>query len=109
MKTTVALVAIACAACTAQLTEGGARVRTVPPEAAPRCRALGTVEGTGANGASAADNDYAATNDARNRAATLGANALVVTSRTSNLWRGSVRADAYACPQWEPVPGLAPR
>ncbi len=109
MKTTVALVAIACAACTAQLTEGGARVRTVPPEAAPRCRALGTVEGTGANGATAADNELAATNDARNRAAKLGANALVVTQRTSSMWRSTVRAEAYACPQWEPVPGLAPR
>ncbi len=109
MRIALALVAIACAACTVQLTEGGARVRTVAPEAAPRCRALGTVEGTGANGASAADNELAATNDARNRAAKLGANALVITQRTSGMWRSSVRADAYACPQWEPVPGLSPR
>ncbi len=109
MRIAVALVATACAAYTVQLTEGGARVRTVPPESAPRCRALGTVEGTGANGVTAADNDLAATNAARNRAAKLGANALVVTQRTSNMWRSSVRADAYACPQWEPVPGLSPR
>ncbi len=105
----IALVAVACAACTVQLTEGGARVRNLPPESAPRCRALGTVEGMGANGASAADNDLAATNDARNAAAKLGANALVVTQRTSSMWRSSVRADAYACPVWEPVPGLSPR
>ncbi|HEX9049860.1 MAG TPA: DUF4156 domain-containing protein [Anaeromyxobacter sp.] len=109
MRIAAALVAIAGAACTAQLTEGGARVRTMPPESAPRCRALGTVEGTGANGASAADNDLAASNDARNRAAKLGANAVVVTQRTSSMWRSSVRAEAYACPQWEPVPGLPPR
>ncbi len=109
MRIAVALVALACAACTAQLTEGGARVRTLPPESSPRCRPLGTVEGTGANGPSAADNDLAATNDARNRAAKLGANALVVTQRTSNMWRSAVRGDAYACPEWEPVPGLPPR
>ena len=109
MRIAVALVAAACAACTAQLTQSGARVRTIPPEAAPRCRALGTVEGTGRNGASAADNEFLATNDARNRAAELGANALVVTQRSSTMWRTSVRADAYACPSWEPVPGLPPR
>ncbi len=109
MRIALALVAVACAACTAQLTEGGARVRTMSPEAAPRCRPLGPVEGMGANGASAGDNDLAAMNEARNRAAKLGANALVVTQHTSGMWRSSVRGDAYACPQWEPVPGLSPR
>lgn len=109
MRIAVALVATACAGYTVQLTDGGARVRTIPSESASRCRALGTVEGMGANGASAAENDLAATSDARNRAAKLGANALVITHRTSGMWRTSVRANAYACPEWEPAPGLLPR
>ena len=74
-----------------------------------RCRALGAVRGWNANGASVAENARRALEDVRHKVAHLGGNAFVVTRRTDQVWRSVVDADAYLCPSWEPVPGLAPR
>lgn len=103
------LLALAAAGCTSQLTREGSTVRSVRSEQTARCTRIGAVEGTGANGPSATDNELAATNDVRNRVAKLGGNAFAVTTRDTGVWRSVVQADAYRCPQWEPVPGLAPR
>jgi hypothetical protein len=102
------VLATAALGCTAQLTRAGAEVRPVPPEQTYRCTYVGAVEGTGANGPSVADNENVATVDVRNRVAKLGGNAFVITGRSSHAWHSVVRADGYRCPQWEPVPGLAP-
>jgi hypothetical protein len=106
-----ALIAILAAAgcATAPLTQGGARVRAVLPDQTSRCRLLGPVEGSHANGASVQENEAFATDDVRNQVAKLGGNAFAVTRRTSSMWRSVVAADAYQCPDWEPVPGLAPQ
>lgn len=109
MSRSIALLAVTLAGCTTQLTQAGLQVRSVPPDRTARCLLLGPVEGSRANGASASDNERDATNDVRNRVAKLGGNAFAVTRRDSNPWRSLVQADAYRCPEWEPVPGLAPR
>jgi hypothetical protein len=103
------LLALAAAGCTSQLTRSGSTVRLVTREQTSRCTRVGAVEGTGANGGSAADNERTATNDVRNQVAKLGGNAFAVTNRDTGMWRSLVQADAYRCPEWEPVPGLAPR
>jgi hypothetical protein len=102
------LVAFVAAGCSYQLTRGGGEVRPVTPERAAGCVALGSVEGSHANAGSVAENEHAATDDARNQVAKRGGNALVVTRRTSGAWRSVVEGDAYRCAQYEPVPGLAP-
>ena len=100
-------------------TVGCASVRPVPqarpdvvqiqPDRVARCRHLGAIRGAHANGASVAENEDAAIEDARGQAASMGGNAFVVTQRTSSMWWSVVQADAYLCPSWEPVPGLEPR
>lgn len=111
MKRLVAtsLLALAAAGCTSQLTQAGAQVRPVQPEGLSRCELLAPVEGLGANGPSTAENELAATNDVRNRVAKLGGNAYAIRQRAVSTWRTVVQADAYRCPSWEPVRGLAPR
>jgi hypothetical protein len=106
--TVTILAAIGVAGCASQLTQAGARVRQVQPESVTRCQQLGAVSGSHANAASVSDNELAALDDVRNRVAALGGNAFAVTSRTSSMWRAVVQADAYLCPDWDPVPGLPP-
>jgi hypothetical protein len=84
-------------------------VRELRPEALSRCQLLGPVEATHANAGSVALNDLEAIETVRGRVARLGGNAFLVTDRDSGMWRSVIRADAYRCPSWEPVPGLAPR
>ena len=100
---------------------GCAAVRPVPqargeedvvqlqPERTKRCRSLGSIEGTHANGTSVAENEGFAIDALRAEVARLGGNAFTITQRTSTMWRSVVQADAYVCPSWEPVPGLAPK
>ena len=98
---------------------GCASVRPVPPappdvvqiqpDRVARCRSLGAVQGAHANGASVSENEDAAIEDVRGQASRMGGNAFVITHRTSGVWRSVVQADAYLCPSWEPVPGLAPQ
>ncbi len=104
----VLLAAVALTGCTSQLTRAGAPVTQVRPEATTRCRLLAAVEGSGANGASVSENERSAMNDVRNRVGSLGGNAFEVAHLESTMWRTTVKARAYLCPQWEPVPGLAP-
>lgn len=81
----------------------------IQPNRVARCRHLGAVQGAHANGGSVAQNEFFAIEDARVQVAKMGGNAFAVPHRTSNPWRSVVQADAYLCPSWEPVPGLAPR
>ena len=109
MRTVAAtLGALVVLGCTAQLTRAGSQVHRIQPDAATRCRFLGAVAGSHANGASVTDNELGATNELRNRVAQMGGNAFVLTHTNSNMWRSVAQADAYLCPSWEPVPGLPP-
>lgn len=73
-----------------------------------RCRPLGAVQGRHANGASVAENEHYATEDVRGKVARIGGNAYTVEGRDDRMWGSTVRAEAYLCPSWEPVPGLPP-
>lgn len=103
------LLALSAAACTAELTRAGREVRAVEPATVPRCTRLGAVEGAAGNGPSTAENERAATDRVRNQVARLGGNGYAITARDVNALRTVVRAEAYRCPGWEPVKGLAPR
>lgn len=105
----VAALALAAAGCPAQLTQAGREVRPVEPHAVSRCTRLASVEAAAGNGPSTAENERVATDRIRNQVAKLGGNAYAVTARDANALRTVVHADAYRCPQWEPVRGLAPR
>lgn len=104
-----AVLALAVTGCPAQLTQAGREVRPVEPAAVSRCTRLGVVEGTAGNGSSTAENERTATDRVRNQVAKLGGNAYAITGRDANAFRTVVHADAYRCPRWEPVKGLAPR
>jgi hypothetical protein len=84
------------------------QVVELPRDRTARCRLLAAVEGAHANGANVAENEETALLEVRAGVAKLGGNAFVVTKRTSGVWRSVVQADAFLCPTWEPVPGLAP-
>jgi hypothetical protein len=105
----VILVALVAAGCSAPLSQAGREVRVMTSDAMSRCTRVGSVAGTGANGGSTAENERNATDEARNRAAELGGNAIAITSREVTPLFTKVRAEAYRCPTWDPVPGLAPR
>lgn len=78
------------------------------PDRVKRCRYLGAVQGIHANGTSVAQNDGFAIEEVRGQVARMGGTAFAITGRDSNMWRSVVHANAYLCPSWEPVPGLAP-
>lgn len=103
------VVALAATGCPAELTAAGREVRLVEASGVSRCTRVGAVVGRGGNGPSTGDNERVATDQIRNRVAKLGGNAYAVTSREYDALHTVVRADAYRCPQWEPVRGLAPR
>lgn len=103
------LVAVAGCAAAAPVRQPPADVVQIRADRAERCKLVGPVEGSHANGGSVAENEWFAVEDARGRAAKEGANAIVVRNRASSMWRTVVKADAYLCPSWEPVPGLAPQ
>lgn len=101
--------ALAATGCPTALTAAGREVRPVEASAVSRCTRLGAVVGRGGNGPSTGENERVATDQLRNRVAELGGNAYAVTSRDYDALHTVVHADAYRCPQWEPVRGLAPR
>lgn len=101
---------ISAAGCSSHLAQAGpADVRPVEGAAISRCRRVGAVEGMGGNQPSTAENERAATDEVRRKVAKLGGNAYAISRRDAGLWHTVVEADAYICPQWQPVRGLAPR
>jgi hypothetical protein len=108
LRATLVALLIGSACVSAPLALAAARVRRIQPEATLRCTLLGSVEGAHANGLSVADNEAGALDQIRGRVAALGGNSFAVTNVSSGMWRSVVQADAYVCPDWEPVPGLPP-
>lgn len=87
------------------LTAAGERVRLVErPEDVRGCRYLGRIEGSGRNnapgekvGGNALIAENSAENDARNRAAELGADTLLALDTEHSHFSAEVRAGAYRC------------
>ena len=109
MLAVLAAVCAGCAPARPALRVPVEEVVQVQPDRVARCRSLGALRAAHANGASVAENEDAAIADVRAQVARMGGNAFAITHRASGVWRSVVEADAYLCPSWEPVPGLAPR
>lgn len=112
MRTLAAILVTAAAGCSSQLARGqvpASDVREVRGAAVTRCTRVGSVNARGGNGPSTADNEGVAVAGVRRKVANLGGNAFAITRRDVGLLSTLVEADAYRCPDWEPVRGLAPR
>jgi len=85
--------------CLPMFSNQGALVRVERNSAMIRgCRLMGTVRGTSSIGWSASQKAERALHELRNRAALIGANAVVIVSRDS-MFKGTVlRGKAYDCP-----------
>ncbi len=86
------------AGCMASLTPEGQSVRVVTAAEKDRsCRYLGMVTASESMGAHTAGDAESALNKARNKAARLGANAILLVSTSTNPFNTTVVAEALTC------------
>lgn len=84
------------------LSKGGSHVRDISPETAAGCQFIVIVVGRNTWGSPKDDQDdqlTAGLNDARNRVATAGGNAMKITQSSTGA-TGIVRAEAYNCSEF---------
>ena len=85
------------AACSAELTPAGQKVRQISLAKADSCKFLGPVNGSESMGIDEAMDMTSAFNKVRNATAALGGNAFVVSSSSTSLASTVVQADVYQC------------
>jgi uncharacterized protein YbjQ (UPF0145 family) len=83
--------------CVTALTTGGAQVRIVSEQERAACKFIGTVSGSMSLGARTAGDADSALNEARNKAANLGANAIRIINMDSNEYVSTATAEALRC------------
>lgn len=83
--------------CTTALTQQGTVVRLVEEKNAHGCEFLGTVSAFDTMGASTGHESQNALNEARNKAAKLGANAIKIVHMQTTFQGTSVTAEALQC------------
>ncbi len=83
--------------CTTVLTESGASMRLVQDQSDFNCSFVGTVSGANSMGNSTARDTDGAMNQVRNKAASLGANAVRIINVATTLEVTTVAAEALNC------------
>lgn len=84
--------------CTTALTSAGSSVKVVNTAAATGCRFVGTVTGFDTLGANTGSESENVINEARNKAAHIGANAITVLHMQTTFQGTTVTANALECP-----------
>ena len=98
MKTAVAIAALmVLSACTTALSQQGSALRIVEEKEANDCEFIGTVSAFDTMGASTGHESQNALNEARNKAAKLGANAIKIVHMQTTFQGTSVTAEALTC------------
>ena len=93
---TIALM-ILISGCATALTPEGSKVRLVDNQAQYNCKFVGTVTGSNSLGNTTAHDTDGALNEARNKASTLGANALRILNIDTTPETTTVAAEALNC------------
>ena len=83
--------------CVVQPTKEGNMVRVVTEKESEGCEYLGLVTGSGSMGWTPAHDSEGALNEVRNRAAQLGANAILFITMDATIWGSSTSAKALKC------------
>ena len=92
------LVVVILIGCGVPLTREGGRVRRINPESKTECRYLGVVEADEDNPFDPAEGQRDAMNSIRNKVATRGGNAFVISNGARYGSKTIIQADAYWCP-----------
>ena len=83
--------------CLIKLTDEGSRVRLISESQKTNCQSVGVVTGSTSLGANTGHEAESAMNEARNKAAKLGGNALYIIDKNSNEVSTSVIGEAFNC------------
>lgn len=97
IKYFVVLPLVVLTACSTGLTRGGVAVRLATDKEREKCDFIAVVAGSMSMGVTSADNAESAVNEARNKAAAVGANAIRLINQVTNSSGTTVTAEALKC------------
>lgn len=91
------IVSIICVGCSTKLTTSGSQVKLISETNKTQCNSIAVVTGSSSVGASTGHNAENAMNEARNKAANIGGNALQVIDVSTTESSSTVIGEAFNC------------